>query len=223
MGWGWSNLFSYWHSREGEKPCELKMGVANSIRAIRSKQSLTVALRENLANRICELKSLRSAIWSWERPDLLQSPEMAGPGIFTKNAEKRPKFWTPGIYPQNTPKIYPKNTPKIPKMPVLGIFSVFSGYFSRGSRISARGVIILREERRKKRPRHDWTTVRESETIVKIKFALFRGEVGRGQGGNLSKTLFFMGNVMTIQFWLSVKSPALILSKNSGVFLAKIG
>ena len=40
--------------------------------------------------------------------------------------------------------------------------------------------------------------IRESETTIKIKFALFRG--GGGQGGKLSKTLFFMGNVMTIKF-----------------------
>ena len=46
----------------------------------------------------------------------------------------------------------------------------------------------------------DTKTLRESETAIKIKFALFGGGgVGRGQGGKLSKTLFFMGNVMTIK------------------------
>ena len=42
--------------------------------------------------------------------------------------------------------------------------------------------------------------VRESETTIKIKFALFRGAWAGGQGGKLSKTLFFMGNVTTIKF-----------------------
>ena len=40
--------------------------------------------------------------------------------------------------------------------------------------------------------------IRESETTIKIKFALFRG--GGGQGGreeNCPKRFFFMGNVMT--------------------------
>ena len=41
---------------------------------------------------------------------------------------------------------------------------------------------------------------RESETTIKIKFTLFRGGWTGGQGGKLSKTLFFMGNVMTIKF-----------------------
>ena len=45
------------------------------------------------------------------------------------------------------------------------------------------------------------TKLRESETTIKIKFALFRGGgLGRGAGRKLSKTLFFMGNVMTIKF-----------------------
>ena len=73
---------------------------------------------------------------------------MARPGISTKNTEKMPpglKFWTPGIYPQNTPKIR-KNTPKIQKMPVFGIFSGYFrgifGVFSLGFRISARGVFF---------------------------------------------------------------------------------
>ena len=46
------------------------------------------------------------------------------------------------------------------------------------------------------------TNIRESETTIKIIFALFRGGGWEGgQGGKLSKTLFFMGNVMTIKFW----------------------
>ena len=61
----------------------------------------------------------------WERPDLLQSPEMARPGISTKNTEKLPlgpKFWTPGSYPENTPKI-PKTYPqKYPKCAFLVFF-----------------------------------------------------------------------------------------------------
>ena len=44
------------------------------------------------------------------------------------------------------------------------------------------------------------TRIRESETTIKIKFALFRGGGQGGQRGKLSKTLFFMGNVMTIKF-----------------------
>ena len=43
--------------------------------------------------------------------------------------------------------------------------------------------------------------VRESETTIKIKFALFRGGWAGGQGGKLPKTLFFMGNATTIKFW----------------------
>ena len=69
---------------------------------------------------------------SWERPDLLQSPEMARPAISTKNTEKilpGPKFWTPRIYLQNTPKI-PKKYPKNTKNAHFGyFFGVFSGYF----------------------------------------------------------------------------------------------
>ena len=42
--------------------------------------------------------------------------------------------------------------------------------------------------------------LRESETTIKKKFALCRGGWAGGQGGKLSKTLFFMGNVMTIKF-----------------------
>ena len=42
---------------------------------------------------------------------------------------------------------------------------------------------------------------RESETTIKIKRALFRGAWAGAQGGKLSKTLFFMGNVMTMKFW----------------------
>ena len=41
---------------------------------------------------------------------------------------------------------------------------------------------------------------RESETTIKIKFALFRGGWAGGQGGKLSKTLFFVGNATTIKF-----------------------
>ena len=65
-------------------------------------------------------------------PTCHRAPRWPDPEFSPKNAEKippGPKFWTPGIYPQNTPKI-PKNTPKIPKMPVWGIFSVFSGYLN---------------------------------------------------------------------------------------------
>ena len=58
-------------------------------------------------------------------PDLLQSLEMARPGISTKST---------GI-----PR---KNTPKIPKTPVFVCFSVFFGYFFWGSRISARGLFF---------------------------------------------------------------------------------
>ena len=42
-----------------------------------------------------------------KRPDLLQSPENARPGISMKNTEKippGPKFWTPRISPKNTEK-----------------------------------------------------------------------------------------------------------------------
>ena len=47
-----------------------------------------------------------------------------------------------------------------------------------------------------------WAKIRESETTIKIKFALSGGGgCAGGQGGNCPKTLFFMGNVMTIKFW----------------------
>ena len=39
------------------------------------------------------------------------------------------------------------------------------------------------------------------QRTIKIKFALLRWAWAGGQGGKLSKTLFFMGNVMTIKFW----------------------
>ena len=48
----------------------------------------------------------------------------------------------------------------------------------------------------------------ESETRIKIKFALVRGGGAGGQGGKSSKTLFFMGNVMTI------KLLQILLSRN---------
>ena len=45
-------------------------------------------------------------LYSWERPRLPQSPEMARPGVSAKNAEKkiqpRPEIPDP---PENTPKI----------------------------------------------------------------------------------------------------------------------
>ena len=61
----------------------------------------------------------------WERPDLLQSPEMARPGISTKNTDK------------NTPQaeiLKPKeNTPKIPKKyQKRTFFGYFLGVFFRG-------------------------------------------------------------------------------------------
>ena len=42
--------------------------------------------------------------------------------------------------------------------------------------------------------------LRESETTIKIKFAFFRGGVGGGQRGKLSKTLFVVGSATTIKF-----------------------
>ena len=42
---------------------------------------------------------------------------------------------------------------------------------------------------------------RESETTIKIKFALLRGGgVGRGAEGKIVPNAIFMGNVMTIKF-----------------------
>ena len=66
----------------------------------------------------------------WERPDLLQSPEMAPTRNFHKKYRKKmppgPKFLTPRIYPQNTPKI-PKTHPQNTENTHFGIFSVFLG------------------------------------------------------------------------------------------------
>ena len=42
--------------------------------------------------------------------------------------------------------------------------------------------------------------LRESETTIKIEFALFRGGWAGGQGGKLSKTIFFVGSATTIKF-----------------------
>ena len=67
-----------------------------------------------------------------ERPDVLQSPEMARPAISTKNTEKKTPPARNSELPEFTPKIprkYRKNAPKIPKMRIFGIFSVFLGYF----------------------------------------------------------------------------------------------
>ena len=95
-------------------------------------------------NRSNAILSLLHSLDRYSRPDLLQSPEMARPGISTKNTEKippGPKFWTPRIYPQNTPKIpkkYPQNTKNAHFWYFFGIFGVFSW----GSRISARGVFF---------------------------------------------------------------------------------
>ena len=53
------------------------------------------------------------------------------------------------------------------------------------------------------RPVNRWASIgfRESETTIKIKYALFRGGGWAGwQRGKLSKTLSFMGNIMTIKF-----------------------
>ena len=49
-------------------------------------------------------------------------------------------------------------------------------------------------------PQKSLSYFRESETTIKIKFALFRGGWAGGQGGKLSKTLFFVGNATTIKF-----------------------
>ena len=53
--------------------------------------------------------------------------------------------------------------------------------------------------------------LRESETTIKIKFALFRGGWAGRQGGKLSKTLFFLGNVIHDNKILKVK---MLLSRN---------
>ena len=42
--------------------------------------------------------------------------------------------------------------------------------------------------------------LRESETTIKIKFALFRGGLGRGAGRKIVQNAVFHGNVMTIKF-----------------------
>ena len=83
--------------------------------------------------------------FAWERPRLLQSPEMARPGISTKNTEKippGPKFWTPRILPWKYPENTEKNTPKIPNMTVFGIFSVFWGYFLGGPKFRPGGYFF---------------------------------------------------------------------------------
>ena len=59
-----------------------------------------------------------------ERPDLLQSPETARPGISTKKTEKYPPGRNSG-----TPRKYPKNTENGHFWYFGGIFSVFSGHF----------------------------------------------------------------------------------------------
>ena len=78
------------------------------------------------------------------RPDLLQSPEMARPGISTKTTEKirpGPKFWNPK-------KIPPKYRKKYQNARFCGIFRyflVFSGFFGAKfweSRILGRGVFF---------------------------------------------------------------------------------
>ena len=63
-------------SRERAKCLRTELGVGASIRAIQIKHSLTVEFQENLANRICESKALRSAIWSTKRQT---SAPSAGP------------------------------------------------------------------------------------------------------------------------------------------------
>ena len=84
-------------------------------------------------------------IQHWERPDLLQSPEMARPGISTKNTEKippRPEILDSQNSPPKYPEKYRKNTPKIPKNAHFWYFFGIFGVFSWGSRISAQGVFF---------------------------------------------------------------------------------
>ena len=56
-------------------------------------------------------------------------PDLEFPRKIPKKYPPGPKFWTPRIYPQNTPKIPKKYPQNIPKMRILGISSVFLGYF----------------------------------------------------------------------------------------------
>ena len=48
--------------QRGRNPCELKMGVANSIPTIRIKHSFTLELQENLANRIGFTLRIKNAV-----------------------------------------------------------------------------------------------------------------------------------------------------------------
>ena len=64
-------------------------------------------------------------------PACYRDPRWPDPEFPRKIPKKYPpglKFWTPGIYPQNTPKI-PKKYPKIQKMSVLVFFRYFRGIF----------------------------------------------------------------------------------------------
>ena len=78
------------------------------------------------------------------------------------------------------------------------------------------------------------TTVRDAETTILIKFAFWRG-LGRGKNyRKLSKTLFFLGNSMTIKFgnfanfivrnfvviWEAPKPRTIVKSKNFSPFYA---
>ena len=63
-----------------------------------------------------------------KRPDLLQSPEMAQPGLSTKNTEKLPPPARNSGLPEFTPK-NPKNTEKIPPKYQNDHFWYFFGIF----------------------------------------------------------------------------------------------
>ena len=87
----------------------------------------------------------------------------------------------------------PKNDPKLPRKNLSLVLLC---------RISHRHYSKIFHREFPHKIKYFFTTrIRESEMTIKIKFALFRGGWAGGQGGKLSKTLFFMGNVMTIKFW----------------------
>ena len=78
-------------------------------------------------------------------PTCYRAPRWPDPECQQKILKKIPpgsKFWTLRKYPQNTLELPKKHTPKIQKNARFGYFGGISGYFSRGSRISARRVFF---------------------------------------------------------------------------------
>ena len=77
---------------------------------------------------------------------------------------------------------------------------IFSGT-SLTSQRALRDILMPRGKNWLPTVSRQFVTLRDCETTIKIKFALFRGVELGGREESCPKKLFFLGNAMTIQFW----------------------